>query len=93
MDKEVLLPSGQPLLRTVRSLRGQEVLAELHRPEPRLQGNDKGTKPRLANHGTGNSPKGPPSEMRPQWSPLSASEDRVQKPAEILLRLALMNYS
>lgn len=35
-------------------------LGKLHKPEPRLQGNDKGTSPRLANHGAGNSPSGPP---------------------------------
>ena len=46
-------------------------LGKLHKPEPRLQGSDKETSPRLANHGAGNSPSGPPISfvMRPHVSP------------------------
>lgn len=46
-------------------------LGMLRKPEPRLQRDDKRTNPRLANHGAGKSPSGPPisSVKRPQVSP------------------------
>ncbi|CAB1422551.1 unnamed protein product [Pleuronectes platessa] len=71
-------------------------LGKLRKPEPRLQRNDKGTSPRLANHGAGKSPSGlSPVRLREQgqsWrrpGDIEMVERRMQVKAWILTRLRL----
>lgn len=54
-------------------------LGKLHKPESGLQGNDKRSNPRLANHGAGNSPSGPPMSFGKRPSSPPASEEREEK--------------